>query len=53
MNAFKKRDFFKSWDAEVLAAYIEYGLKDVNDSDFTGVELKCSPEQEVVRFFVF
>ncbi|RJQ86148.1 MAG: alpha/beta hydrolase [Desulfobacteraceae bacterium] len=44
---FKAKPFFRSWEAEVLGLYIEYGIRAAGAS---GVELSCSPWQEASLF---
>jgi pimeloyl-ACP methyl ester carboxylesterase len=44
---FESKLFFQSWNPQVLALYIQYGLKDHKGG---GVSLTCSPQQEAALF---
>lgn len=44
---FKAKPFFQSWDQEVLALYVEYGIREAESG---GVTLECTPWQEASLF---
>lgn len=43
----KSKTFFRTWDAEMLDLYLEYGMK---PSDNGGLELSCHPRKEAALF---